>query len=222
MLASVRLHLKAIIFIPSALLTWAVTSMVPSRFKLGCSDILKLWWTLFKLKYPGEDRASCFLHRELAFQRARSSKYEVTFRFQWPNGNGIAKVVQYKYSGIQRAPLQFACLSLQKSIVWVFLLRLGVGAALELICKGRSSLLRIVAYFAIVLKFLSTFLHLQVSFLVPLEETSSNKMSDKPDVSAVTTFNKEQLKKTETKEKNTLPSKESKQNCVPCMHFFCV
>ena len=35
-------------------------------------------------------------------------------------------------------------------------------------------------------------------------------MGDKPDVSGVTTFDKSQLKKTETQEKNILPNKESK------------
>jgi len=35
-------------------------------------------------------------------------------------------------------------------------------------------------------------------------------MSDKPDVSEVNNFDKTKLKKTETQEKNTLPSKESK------------
>ncbi|WP_411027231.1 thymosin beta, partial [Salmonella sp. s54925] len=35
------------------------------------------------------------------------------------------------------------------------------------------------------------------------------KMSDKPDVSAVTTFDKSKLKKTDVKEKNTLPTKET-------------
>ena len=34
-------------------------------------------------------------------------------------------------------------------------------------------------------------------------------MSDKPDVSEVTTFDKTKLKKTETQEKNPLPTKES-------------
>ena len=34
-------------------------------------------------------------------------------------------------------------------------------------------------------------------------------MSDKPDVSAVAGFDKTKLKKTETTEKNTLPTKES-------------
>lgn len=34
-------------------------------------------------------------------------------------------------------------------------------------------------------------------------------MADKPDVSEVTTFDKSKLKKTDTQEKNTLPSKES-------------
>uniref|UniRef100_A0A4W6FEJ5 Thymosin beta n=1 Tax=Lates calcarifer TaxID=8187 RepID=A0A4W6FEJ5_LATCA len=38
--------------------------------------------------------------------------------------------------------------------------------------------------------------------------TSAN-MSDKPDVTEVTTFDKTKLKKTETQEKNTLPTKES-------------
>lgn len=35
-------------------------------------------------------------------------------------------------------------------------------------------------------------------------------MSDKPDVAEVATFDKSKLKKTETQEKNTLPTKESK------------
>lgn len=35
-------------------------------------------------------------------------------------------------------------------------------------------------------------------------------MSDKPDVSEVTSFDKTKLKKTETQEKNPLPTKESK------------
>ena len=34
-------------------------------------------------------------------------------------------------------------------------------------------------------------------------------MSDKPDVSGVTQFDKTKLKKTETQEKNTLPTKET-------------
>ncbi|XP_008398737.1 thymosin beta-4 [Poecilia reticulata] len=34
-------------------------------------------------------------------------------------------------------------------------------------------------------------------------------MSDKPDVAEVTTFDKTKLKKTETQEKNTLPTKET-------------
>lgn len=34
-------------------------------------------------------------------------------------------------------------------------------------------------------------------------------MSDKPDITEVTTFDKTKLKKTETSEKNTLPTKES-------------
>ena len=38
----------------------------------------------------------------------------------------------------------------------------------------------------------------------------TNKMSDKPDVSEVSTFDKSKLKKTTTEEKNPLPTKESK------------
>nr|XP_046238099.1 thymosin beta-12 [Scatophagus argus] len=34
-------------------------------------------------------------------------------------------------------------------------------------------------------------------------------MSDKPDVSEVTSFDKTKLKKTETQEKNSLPTKET-------------
>uniref|UniRef100_A0A3Q2TRD6 Thymosin beta 5 n=1 Tax=Fundulus heteroclitus TaxID=8078 RepID=A0A3Q2TRD6_FUNHE len=36
-------------------------------------------------------------------------------------------------------------------------------------------------------------------------------MSDKPDITEVTTFDKAKLKKTETQEKNTLPTKEIEQ-----------
>uniref|UniRef100_A0A3Q4GQC4 Thymosin beta 5 n=2 Tax=Ovalentaria TaxID=1489908 RepID=A0A3Q4GQC4_NEOBR len=36
-------------------------------------------------------------------------------------------------------------------------------------------------------------------------------MSDKPDVTEVTTFDKTKLKKTETQEKNPLPTKEIEQ-----------
>uniref|UniRef100_A0A3Q2XKB0 Thymosin beta n=1 Tax=Hippocampus comes TaxID=109280 RepID=A0A3Q2XKB0_HIPCM len=36
-------------------------------------------------------------------------------------------------------------------------------------------------------------------------------MSDKPDISEVTSFDKNKLKKTETKEKNVLPTKEIEQ-----------
>lgn len=39
----------------------------------------------------------------------------------------------------------------------------------------------------------------------------NDTMSDKPDVSEVTTFDKTKLKKTETQEKNPLPTKESKE-----------
>lgn len=34
-------------------------------------------------------------------------------------------------------------------------------------------------------------------------------MADKPDISEVTTFDKSKLKKTDTQEKNTLPTNES-------------
>lgn len=34
-------------------------------------------------------------------------------------------------------------------------------------------------------------------------------MADKPDITEVTTFDKTKLKKTETEEKNTLPTKET-------------
>ena len=47
-------------------------------------------------------------------------------------------------------------------------------------------------------------------------------MSDKPDVSEVTTFDKTKLKKTETQEKNPLPTKESKRlpTSRSCTHLF--
>lgn len=40
-------------------------------------------------------------------------------------------------------------------------------------------------------------------------------MSDKPDISEVTSFDKTKLKKTETQEKNPLPTKESKALIPP-------
>lgn len=42
----------------------------------------------------------------------------------------------------------------------------------------------------------------------PLQRIS--EMADKPDMSAVSAFDKTKLKKTETQEKNPLPTKESK------------
>ncbi|KAJ8382656.1 hypothetical protein SKAU_G00034340 [Synaphobranchus kaupii] len=39
--------------------------------------------------------------------------------------------------------------------------------------------------------------------------SNSTAMSDKPDISEVTSFDKTKLKKTETEEKNTLPTKET-------------
>lgn len=44
-------------------------------------------------------------------------------------------------------------------------------------------------------------------------------MSDKPNLDEVTSFDKSKLKKTETQEKNPLPSKESK-NCLTKLYFF--
>uniref|UniRef100_A0A674PJR9 Thymosin beta n=1 Tax=Takifugu rubripes TaxID=31033 RepID=A0A674PJR9_TAKRU len=38
-------------------------------------------------------------------------------------------------------------------------------------------------------------------------------MVDKPDIKEVTTFDKTKLKKTDTQEKNTLPTKESRYRC---------
>uniref|UniRef100_A0A8C2ZTA4 Thymosin beta n=1 Tax=Cyclopterus lumpus TaxID=8103 RepID=A0A8C2ZTA4_CYCLU len=42
-----------------------------------------------------------------------------------------------------------------------------------------------------------------------LTDTPSAEMADKPDISAVSNFDKTKLKKTETAEKNTLPTKET-------------
>uniref|UniRef100_H2UFI9 Thymosin beta n=1 Tax=Takifugu rubripes TaxID=31033 RepID=H2UFI9_TAKRU len=43
-------------------------------------------------------------------------------------------------------------------------------------------------------------------------------MSDKPDVSEVTNFDKSKLKKTETQEKNPLPSQESRSRVQQLPH----
>ena len=45
-------------------------------------------------------------------------------------------------------------------------------------------------------------------------------MSDKPDVSEVNTFDKSKLKKTETQEKNPLPTKESTYSTVLGLYHF--
>lgn len=47
-------------------------------------------------------------------------------------------------------------------------------------------------------------------------------MSDKPDVSEVTKFDKSKLKKTETAEKNPLPTKESKCFSILIIYDVCV
>uniref|UniRef100_A0AAY4DTW2 Uncharacterized protein n=1 Tax=Denticeps clupeoides TaxID=299321 RepID=A0AAY4DTW2_9TELE len=43
-------------------------------------------------------------------------------------------------------------------------------------------------------------------------------MSDKPNLEEVTSFDKSKLKKTETKEKNPLPSQEKKEKKLPMLH----
>ncbi len=45
-------------------------------------------------------------------------------------------------------------------------------------------------------------------------------MSDKPNLEEVTSFDKSKLKKTETQEKNPLPSKESKNYSTKLYFFF--
>ncbi|ELK01353.1 Thymosin beta-15A [Pteropus alecto] len=51
---------------------------------------------------------------------------------------------------------------------------------------------------------------LPVKFSIFFSVFLSVKMSDKPDLSEVEKFDRSKLKKTNTEEKNTLPSKESK------------
>ncbi|MEJ1286616.1 hypothetical protein NN561_017624 [Cricetulus griseus] len=41
------------------------------------------------------------------------------------------------------------------------------------------------------------------------DSTGSKKMADKPDMGEIASFDKAKLKKTETQEKNTLPTKET-------------
>ena len=68
---------------------------------------------------------------------------------------------------------------------------------------------------------------LPLSFLLSLSfcrwtcpRSRSLEMSDKPDLTEVTTFDKTKLKHTTTEEKNPLPTKES-ELCVPkCMHVY--
>ena len=45
------------------------------------------------------------------------------------------------------------------------------------------------------------------------------EMADRPDVTEVTSFDKSKLKKTETQEKNPLPTKESEQTVVLPVRF---
>lgn len=47
------------------------------------------------------------------------------------------------------------------------------------------------------------------------------KMADKPNLKEIDSFDKSKLKKTETNEKNTLPTKESKSLVTPCCMFPC-
>jgi len=47
------------------------------------------------------------------------------------------------------------------------------------------------------------------TFFVSVRPVQNTNMSDKPDLKEVEKFNKDQLKKTETKEKNPLPTKEA-------------
>ena len=54
------------------------------------------------------------------------------------------------------------------------------------------------------------YLTLRFRFQLASYEINQWIMSDKPDVSEVEKFDKSKLKKTETTEKNTLPTKESK------------
>ena len=51
--------------------------------------------------------------------------------------------------------------------------------------------------------------HFFLSCFRSRERRVKSRMGDKPDVSGVTSFDKTKLKKTETEEKNTLPTKES-------------
>uniref|UniRef100_A0A8B9D589 Uncharacterized protein n=1 Tax=Anser cygnoides TaxID=8845 RepID=A0A8B9D589_ANSCY len=44
-------------------------------------------------------------------------------------------------------------------------------------------------------------------------------MSDKPDFAEIETFDKTKLKKTETREKNPLPTKESKEPRAPLFYW---
>ena len=54
------------------------------------------------------------------------------------------------------------------------------------------------------------FIHFNHSTVAFHVRDSTVKMSDKPDLSEVTKFDASKLKKTNTEEKNTLPTKESK------------
>ncbi|XP_052529444.1 thymosin beta-15A homolog isoform X2 [Tympanuchus pallidicinctus] len=49
------------------------------------------------------------------------------------------------------------------------------------------------------------------------ERNTSGKMCDKPDLSEVEKFDKKKLKKTNTEEKNTLPSKETIEQEKECV-----
>ncbi|XP_040427753.1 thymosin beta-15B isoform X1 [Cygnus olor] len=51
----------------------------------------------------------------------------------------------------------------------------------------------------------------------PEEQLERGKMCDKPDLSEVEKFDKKKLKKTNTEEKNTLPSKETIEQEKECV-----
>lgn len=59
-----------------------------------------------------------------------------------------------------------------------------------------------------------------LGYLIFLLADPTAIMSDKPDISEVTSFDKSKLKKTETQEKNPLPTKES-ESCITFLQSFC-
>ena len=186
--------------------TWAVTCMVPSRLRIGCSDILGQ-----SLIHGGGDLQICReriylckwrLCRDLAPRLGM-------WYLEWDRG---IEILERKWEIVEL--INVAC---KKQLVS------RCGFSWDFDCKFCVVLCLCVLRFTSVFKLLNLlwplclicciFIHFcspDFFYLSPFTKQPTATMSDQPkhDVSGVTTFNKDSLKKTATEEKNTLPTKE--------------